>query len=71
MVSDSHSIQVLGKEDVELSFTYGRVLNLKDVFYAHSMRKNLTSSFFLKIADLKHIIESDQICNSEEGYFCG
>ena len=50
---------MLGKGDVELCFTSGRVLTLKDVIYTPSMRKCLISSFLLNKAGLKQIIESD------------
>ena len=60
MLGDSYTTQVLGKRDVELCFTSGRVLALKDVLYTPSMRKNLISSFLLNKVDFKQIIESDQ-----------
>ena len=41
MLGDAHTIQVLGKGDVELCFTSGRVLTLKDVLYTLSMRKKI------------------------------
>ena len=40
IICDAHSTQVLGKGDVELCFTYGRILTLKDVLDTPSMRKN-------------------------------
>ena len=39
MLGDAHTTQVLGKGDVELCFTFGRILTLKDVLYTPSMRK--------------------------------
>ena len=45
MLGDAHTTQVLGKGDVELCFTSGRILTLKDVFYTPSMRRKLMSSF--------------------------
>ena len=60
MIGDSHTIQVLGMGDVELCFTSGRVLTLKNVLYTPSMKKNLMSSFLLNKAGFKQIIESNQ-----------
>ncbi|XP_060200679.1 uncharacterized protein LOC132628945 [Lycium barbarum] len=70
MLGDSHTTQVLGKGDVELSFTSGRVLTLKDVLFTPSMRKNLMSSFLLNKAGFKQIIESDEyvIVKKETNY---
>ena len=59
MLGDCHTTQVLGKGDVELCFTSGRILILKDVLYT-PMRKNLMSSFLLNKAGFKQIIQFDQ-----------
>ena len=71
MLGDAHTTQVLGKGDVELCFTSGRILTLKDVFYTPSMRKKLMSSFLLNKAGFKQIIESDQYVIVKKGIFVG
>ncbi|KAL0309070.1 UNVERIFIED_CONTAM: hypothetical protein Sradi_5849300 [Sesamum radiatum] len=53
MLGDSHTTQVLGIGEIQLKFTSGRILTLKDVFYTPSMRKNLMSSFLLNKAGFK------------------
>ena len=56
MLSDAHTTQVIGKGDVELCFTSGRILTLKDVLYTPSMRKSLMSSFLLNKAGLNRLL---------------
>ena len=60
MLDDAHTTQVLGKGAIELCFTSGRVLTLKDVLYTPSKRKKFMSSFLLNKTDFKHVIEYDQ-----------
>nr|AAU90333.1 Putative gag and pol polyprotein, identical [Solanum demissum] len=71
MLGDAHTTQVLGKGDVELCFSSGRELTLKDVLYTPSMRKNLMSSFLFNKVGFKQIIESDQYVIVKKGIFVG
>lgn len=62
---------MLGKGDVELCFTSGRILTLKDVLYTPSMIKNLMPSFLLNKAYFKKIIESNQYVIVKKDIFVG
>ena len=63
--------KVLGSGEVDLKFTFGRVLTLKDVLYTPSIRRNLMSSFFLNKASFKQTIESDNYVIIKKGLFVG
>ena len=62
---------MLGCGDVELNFTSGRVLVLKDVLYTPSMTKNLMSNYLLNKAGFKQTIESDQYVITINWHICG
>ena len=60
LLGDSHTTNVLGMGEVELKFTSGRVLTLRDVLHVPEIRKNLVSCYLLNKAGFKQSIESNQ-----------
>ncbi|KAH7859826.1 hypothetical protein Vadar_005883 [Vaccinium darrowii] len=67
MLGDSSTTKEFGSGEVDLNFTSGCVLTLKDVLYTPSMRKNMMSSYLLNKAGFKQTMEAD--CDSPKFYF--
>ena len=53
LLGDSHTTNVLGMGEIELKFTFWRVLTLRDVLYVLEIRKKLVSCYLLNKAGFK------------------
>ena len=56
LLGDAHTTTVAGIGDVELKFTSGKTLILKDVMHTPEIRKNLVSGFLLNKAGFTQTI---------------
>jgi len=56
---------------VELHFTSGKKLTLKNVLHVPEIRKNLISAFLLCKNGFKMVLESDHVVLSKNGIFVG
>jgi len=69
LLGDSHTTEVAGIRDLELKFTSGKTLILKDVMRTPRIRKNLVSGFLLNKAGFEQIIASDTYSITKDGVF--
>ena len=65
------SAKVLGKGSVDLQFTSGKKLFLKNVFHVPEIRKNLVSANLLCKSNIKVVLESDNCILTKNGVFVG
>ena len=70
MGNGSHA-SVLGVGMVDLKFTLGKIMQLKNVKHAPSMNKNLVSGSFLCREGFKVVLESNKVVVSKHGLFIG
>lgn len=59
LLGDSHTTIVAGTGEVELKFTSGKTVVLKDVMHTPEMRKNLVSGYLLNKAGFTQTIGAD------------
>lgn len=71
LLGDSHSTMVKGSGTVDLKFTSGKTLMLKDVLHTPEMRKNLVSGYLLNKAGLYQTIGSDIYTITKNKNFVG
>jgi len=71
LLRDSHTTEVVGIGDVELKFTSGKTLILKDVMHTSNIRKNLVSGFLLNRVGFEQIIAFDMYSITMDGVFVG
>ena len=70
-MGNASSVHVKGIGTVEIEFTSGKVLTLKDVFYVPEVRKNLISVPLLNKFGFKSVFEGDKFILSKGGMFVG
>ncbi|KAK2429298.1 putative mitochondrial protein [Trifolium repens] len=71
LLGDSHTTNVAGIGDVELNFTSGKTLILKDVMHTPEIRKNLVSGYLLNKAGFTQSIGADMYAVTKHGVFVG
>ncbi|KAM7494813.1 hypothetical protein LguiB_029422 [Lonicera macranthoides] len=71
LLGDSHTTNVAGTGDVELKFTSGKTVILKDVLHTPEIRKNLVSGYILNKAGFVQTIGADLFTLTKNGVFVG
>ena len=71
LLGDTHTTNVAGIGDVELKFTSGKTLILKEVMHVPEIRKNLVSGFLLNKAGFSQTIGADLYTITKNGIFVG
>ncbi|RZB66097.1 Retrovirus-related Pol polyprotein from transposon TNT 1-94 [Glycine soja] len=71
LLGDSHTTTVAGIGDVELKFTFGKTLILKDVMHTPEMRKNLVSGLLLNKVGFTQTIGANLFTLTKNGVFVG
>ncbi|GJU33876.1 zinc finger, CCHC-type containing protein [Tanacetum coccineum] len=71
MMSDNHTLKVIGSGHVEIQFTFGKKLTLMNVLHVPNIRKNLVSGFKLCKSGVKAVIESDKVILSKANVVVG
>ncbi|KAJ4979583.1 hypothetical protein NE237_010363 [Protea cynaroides] len=71
MMENNDTTKVLGKNTVEISFTFGKKLVLVNVLFVPEIRKNLVSLNLLCKKGIKAVLDSDKVVFSKNGAFVG
>ena len=71
MMGNHDTAKVHGKGTVELQFTSGKKLILKNVFHVHDVRKNMISTSLLCKKGLKAVLEARKMIFFKNGVFVG
>ena len=71
LLGDSHTTEVGGIGDVELKFTSGKTLILKDVMHTPKIRKNLVSGFLLNKVGFEQVMGADMYSITKNEVFVG
>jgi hypothetical protein len=70
-MGNAHTSEVAGIGDIEINFTSGKTLILKDVMHVPDMKKNLVSGFLLNKAGFSQTIGVDLYTITKNGMFVG
>ncbi|KAK2372890.1 CBL-interacting serine/threonine-protein kinase [Trifolium repens] len=70
-MGNAHTSEVAGIGDIEINFTSGKTLILKDVMHVPDMKKNLVSGFLLNKAEFSQTIGADLYTITKNGMFVG
>jgi len=70
-MGNTSTSDVKGIGQVELVFTFGKILTLSDVFYVLEVRKNLVSCFLLNKFDFKQVYEATKYILSKGSVIVG
>ena len=71
MMGNGSHATVLGVGTVDLKFTSGKIMRLKNVQHAPSIKKNLVSGSLLCRDGFKLVFESNKVVISRYGQFIG
>ncbi|KAL5834846.1 hypothetical protein ACOSQ4_014343 [Xanthoceras sorbifolium] len=71
LFGDSHSTIIAGTDEVELKFTSGKVVILKDVLHTLEIRKNLVSGYLLNKSGFTQTIGADFYTITKNNIFVG
>ncbi|CAL9017449.1 unnamed protein product, partial [Prunus brigantina] len=71
LLGDSHTTIVAGTGEIELKFTSGKTVILKDVLHTPDIRKNLVSGYLLNKAGFTQTIGVDLYTLTKNGMFVG